>query len=215
MRVESWGGAILERHGSFHIHLTIATSVEKMAWFLASVMLSSFLISFASSEANHEKDQPQKISKSSLCQSMAEHSFCSDNFNVVTVVEQLTENTELNEEQKNVGENSGRCAEAMRKEICSSPSPICLKDASGNDSGRNQLCRNLRNSCSFLNDEQQCLSYFKREYTDMTCKTVSNALFKGICPKPVKKVMCTLQANVCIQVFQTKILIIALHVLEV
>ena len=151
---------------------------------------------FVFSEA--ESGEPYHIKKSSLCFTEQDHEVCtSEKYDFYAVVREVVDDIKkdkVSRKEKDIGKDSGVCANALKTAICSKPSPLCFE---GNDeSGAKEVCEKLRRECRFLDDkdfdkyEDGCVKYLQKNvFTNLTCVAIAaDEKFKGYCPKPSNKV---------------------------
>ena len=146
-----------------------------------------------------EEDEWISIKKKDLCPALHKEAICTDNLvdfdEIARTIRKLGDKGTLSDDQSDAGHDASKCGEPLKKAFCSSDaSPLCLEDkTSGDDAAERRVCQELYNTCPSIASEpslnymKECAQYLKREFTDMTCKTVGTDFKEGVCPKPTRK----------------------------
>ena len=158
-----------------------------------------FVLFYSALNAVLAEDDWIDIKKKDLCPALHEEAVCTKklvNFDdVAKQIEKLALKDTISDDQAEIGTDASYCGDPLQKAFCSSDAKaMCLEDkTSGDDSAERRVCNELYKKCPSLSSQpsldytKECAQYLKREFSDITCKTVDD--FKeGSCPKPTRKV---------------------------
>ena len=147
-----------------------------------------------------EKDDWISMKKKDLCPALHKEAICTDNVinfdDVAEGIKNMAGKNTIEDGKAEKGKKAAKCGDSLKNAICSKDgSPLCLEDrTSGDDSAEKRVCSELYEKCPSiskregLNYTTECVEYLKREFSDMTCKSVGVDFKESACPRPTRKV---------------------------
>ena len=161
--------------------------------------ICSFVLFYAALNIVVAEDEWIDIKKKDLCPALHEEAVCTDHFinfdKVAEQIEKMGSKKIISDKQAKKGEDASKCGDPLKKAFCSSDAKaFCLEDkTTGDDSAERSVCNELYQKCPSVSSKpslkytEECVQYLKRQYSDITCKSVVD-FEKGGCPKPTRKV---------------------------